>query len=122
MDSGSADLWVGAENCQSEAGGGCVCDTQLLCTNMLFTLPCVQGNHLFLGPQSSNTFQDTKKPFTVTYGTGSVSGNIIQDDIIVAGLPLKGHTFGVAAIESVEFSDDITPFDGLMGLAQSVSH
>jgi hypothetical protein len=24
MDSGSADFWVGAENCQSEAGGGCV--------------------------------------------------------------------------------------------------
>ena len=24
MDSGSADLWVGAENCQSEGGGGCV--------------------------------------------------------------------------------------------------
>ena len=24
MDSGSADLWVGAENCQSESGGGCV--------------------------------------------------------------------------------------------------
>lgn len=24
MDSGSADLWVGSENCQSQAGGGCV--------------------------------------------------------------------------------------------------
>ena len=24
MDSGSADFWVGAENCQSDAGGGCV--------------------------------------------------------------------------------------------------
>lgn len=24
MDSGSADLWVGAENCQSQAGGDCV--------------------------------------------------------------------------------------------------
>ena len=24
MDSGSADLWVGSENCQSEGGGGCV--------------------------------------------------------------------------------------------------
>ena len=24
MDSGSADLWVGAENCVSQAGGGCV--------------------------------------------------------------------------------------------------
>lgn len=24
MDSGSADLWVGAENCQSQGGGDCV--------------------------------------------------------------------------------------------------
>lgn len=24
MDSGSADLWVGSEDCTSEAGGGCV--------------------------------------------------------------------------------------------------
>jgi len=24
MDSGSADFWVGSEQCQSEAGGGCV--------------------------------------------------------------------------------------------------
>ncbi|GLB40508.1 putative peptidase A1 family protein [Lyophyllum shimeji] len=100
MDSGSADLWVGAENCQSQAGGGC-------------------GNHKFLGPQGSNTFQDTQTPFQVTYGTGQVSGSIVQDDIVVAGLALKGHTFGVATTESVEFSDNSTPFDGLMGLAQS---
>jgi hypothetical protein len=30
MDSGSADLWVGAENCQSETGGGCVSEPILL--------------------------------------------------------------------------------------------
>jgi len=100
MDSGSADLWVGAENCQSQGGGGC-------------------GNHNFLGVQSSSTFKDTQKPFSVTYGTGEVSGNIIQDDISIAGLVLKAHTFGVAATESVDFSGDTTPFDGLMGLAQS---
>jgi hypothetical protein len=103
MDSGSADLWVGAENCQSEAGGDC-------------------GKHNFLGAQSSSSFQDTKTPFQVTYGTGNVKGSIIQDDISIAGLQLKAHTFGVATQESVEFSDNSTPFDGLMGLAQSVSH
>ncbi|KAL0954630.1 hypothetical protein HGRIS_003585 [Hohenbuehelia grisea] len=100
MDSGSADLWVGAENCQSEAGGGC-------------------GNHKFLGPQSSSSFVDTKAPFEVTYGTGNVKGDIVTDNINVAGLVLNKHTFGVATAESVDFSDDSTPFDGLMGLAQS---
>ena len=56
----------------------------------------------------------------MTYGTGKVVGTIVQDDITVAGLQLQGHTFGVATVESVEFSSDKTPFDGLMGLAQSV--
>jgi len=100
MDSGSADFWVGAENCQSDNGGGC-------------------GNHNFLGTQSSSSFQDTGAPFSVTYGTGQVSGDIITDNVAIAGLPLDAHTFGVATTESVDFSSDSTPFDGLMGLAQS---
>ena len=101
MDSGSADLWVGAENCQSQNGGGC-------------------GNHNFLGPLSSTSFKDSQAPFTVTYGTGEVSGTIVQDNINIAGLALNTHTFGVALVESVDFSGAQTPFDGLMGLAQSV--
>lgn len=100
MDSGSADLWVGAEGCQSEDGGDC-------------------GNHVFLGTQSSSSFVDTNKPFQVTYGSGAVAGDIVTDDISVAGLALKQHTFGVALQETVDFSSNQVPFDGLMGLAQS---
>lgn len=79
-----------------------------------------QGNHKFLGPNGSSSFTDTNKPFQVTYGTGEVSGDIVTDDISVAGLALPAHTFGVATTESVDFSSDSVPFDGLMGLAQSV--
>ncbi|OBZ72300.1 putative aspartic-type endopeptidase CTSD [Grifola frondosa] len=100
MDSGSADLWVGAENCQSQGGGGC-------------------GNHTFLGTQSSSSFVDSGKQFQVTYGTGSVAGDIVTDNVNIAGLALNTHTFGVATTESVDFSADSVPFDGLMGLAQS---
>ncbi|KAF9524418.1 aspartic peptidase A1 [Crepidotus variabilis] len=100
MDSGSADFWVGSEACQSQNGGGC-------------------GNHLFLGTQSSSSFVDSGDQFQVTYGTGAVQGTIIQDDISIAGLALKGHTFGVADVESQQFSSNAVPFDGLMGLAQS---
>lgn len=100
MDSGSADTWVGGENCQSEEGGDC-------------------GNHNFLGTTSSSSFQDSNTQFEVTYGTGSVQGTIVQDNVVVAGLSLDAHTFGVATTESVDFSSDSTPFDGLMGLAQS---
>jgi len=48
-----------------------------------------------------------------------VQGNIIADNINVAGLALDKHVFGVALVESVDFSSDATKFDGLMGLAKS---
>ncbi|KAJ7844437.1 aspartic peptidase A1 [Mycena olivaceomarginata] len=92
MDSGSADLWVASEACTSTAGGDC-------------------GNHQTLGSKSSSSFVASNTPFQVTYGTGAVAGAIVTDDISIAGLTLKAHTFG--------FSDDSVPFDGLMGLAQS---
>lgn len=63
---------------------------------------------------------DTNTPFAVTYGSGNVQGDIITDNLAVAGLALNTHTFGVATAESVDFSSDSVPFDGLMGLAQSV--
>jgi len=67
----------------------------------------------------SSSFVASQTPFQVTYGTGAVAGAIITDDITVAGLTLKAHTFGVALQETVDFSADTVPFDGLMGLAQS---
>jgi hypothetical protein len=107
MDSGSADLWVGAEGC----------DTFDQATQTAQNTGC--GNHKFLGTKSSSSFVDSGKEFQVTYGTGAVVGTIVNDDISVAGLALKGHTFGVAAFETNDFSSDDTPFDGLMGLAKS---
>jgi len=77
MDSGSADFWIGAEGCQSQQGGDC-------------------GNHVFLGKTSSSTFKDSGKPFQVTYGSGHVEGNIIADNVNIAGLALNAHSFGVA--------------------------
>ncbi|CAE6462297.1 unnamed protein product [Rhizoctonia solani] len=100
MDSGSADMWVGGETCQSQAGGGC-------------------GNHAFLGAKSSTSFKSAGRIFQVTYGTGQVAGDVITDDVVIAGLKLPAHTFGAATVESVEFSSNDTPFDGLVGLAKS---
>lgn len=99
MDSGSADFWVGSENCQSQQG------------------TC--GNHTFLGSKSSSSFVQSNQNFNVTYGSGSVAGVLCKDNINMAGLQLNNHTFGVANEESVQFSADTVPFDGLMGLAQS---
>jgi len=101
MDSGSADLWVGSENCKTEGkGGGC-------------------GNHNFLGPQSSSSFTDTTRPFNTSYGEGQVVGTVVQDNLQIAGLSLTSHSFGVANQETENFSSNQSPFDGLMGLAKS---
>ncbi len=56
----------------------------------------------------------------MTYGTGSVSGTIVTDNVAIGNFSLPAHTFGVANNESVQFSSNAVPFDGLMGLAQSV--
>jgi hypothetical protein len=60
---------------------------------------------------------DTGASFQVTYGSGSVSGNLVTDDITVAGLQLFNHTFGVANVETINFSQ--AAYDGIMGVAQS---
>lgn len=99
MDSGSADFWVGSENCLSQQGG------------------C--GNHTFLGSQSSSSFVQSNQNFSVTYGSGAVAGVLCQDNVNMAGLQLNNHTFGVANEETVQFSSNTVSFDGLMGLAQS---
>jgi len=99
MDSGSADFWIGAEGCKSVLGG------------------C--GKHTFLGPKGSSSFVDSGKQFQVTYGSGAVAGNIISDNVNIAGLALDKHVFGVATQETQDFADDSVSFDGLIGLAQS---
>ena len=80
-----------------------------------------QGNHTALGAQSSSSFVQSTQQFQVTYGSGAVEGLLCQDNVNIAGLALTNHTFGVATAESIQFASDTTSFDGLMGLAQSVS-
>ncbi|GAA5958014.1 hypothetical protein JCM3765_006232 [Sporobolomyces pararoseus] len=96
MDSGSADFWIPSTSCEN----------------------C--GGHAAIGPEISGTFQDTKEEFTVTYGTGDVAGTTVIDDAVIAGLKLTGLKFGAVTQESNDFSDPSVPFDGLMGLAQSI--
>lgn len=57
----------------------------------------------------------------MTYGSGAVVGVLCQDNVNMAGLQLNAHTFGVVNEETSQFSSNTVSFDGLMGLAQSVS-
>ena len=148
MDSGSADFWVGSENCQAiqeQTGGGAGGSQRRRGrggaaahgghSGASGAEGC--GNHTFLGQQSSSSFVDTQQPFQVTYGSGAVAGTIVRDNVKLAGLALNNHTFGTAQQETIQFTgvlcfmltvsngvSNITlqaPVDGLMGLAQSVN-
>ncbi|KAF8150777.1 aspartic peptidase domain-containing protein [Crassisporium funariophilum] len=101
VDSGSGDLWVGGEGCQSNDGGDC-------------------GPHALLGPKSSTTFRGSKEEWAIGYVSGSVAGFLVRDDINIGGLMLKSHTFGAAMNESKDFTPADIPFDGLLGLATSI--
>lgn len=87
MDSGSADFWVPSTRCSA--------------------LQC--GDHARLGPDNSATFQPLDEPFSVTYGTGHVSGRIGRDQFGFARLAADGVPVGVATVESDDFSDETVP-------------
>ncbi|KAH9810844.1 aspartic peptidase domain-containing protein [Melampsora americana] len=97
LDSGSADTWLMCRNLQDQA------------------LAC---NHPTLNP-SSSTLRTTNTKFKVSYGTGSVQGFLVQEDITIGGLVLPHHTFGGVTLASNEFSGPTIPFDGLMGTAKT---
>ncbi|KAF7330311.1 Acid protease [Mycena venus] len=96
LDSGSSDFWVGSDVCTDENGNGC-------------------GNHTFLSAANSQSFVNTGKKWSVTYGSGAASGEIVTDTVILGGMVLGNHSFGVAHSMSQSFSGDKAA-DGLMGL------
>lgn len=93
FDTGSSNLWVPSANCNSQA---------------------CQGHTAFNTAQSSS-FQSTNTPFSISYGTGSVSGIGATDDVSIAGVKATGVTFGLTTTESQDFAN--SPFDGILGMA-----
>lgn len=94
LDTGASTTWVMGHDCGSEA-----------CTK-----------HNSFGPDDSSTFKDTGKSFSIMYGTGEVSGNIITDRMSVADITAT-LDFGLANITSEEFNR--FPFEGILGMSTS---
>ncbi|KAF8199634.1 aspartic peptidase domain-containing protein [Pholiota molesta] len=69
VDSGSADLWVGAVGCRSDAGGN--------------------WNHTFLGRHTSSSFNQSNEDWAIGYVSGSVWGYLAQDVVSIADLTMK---------------------------------
>ncbi|WVQ66734.1 uncharacterized protein L199_004923 [Kwoniella botswanensis] len=91
FDTGSADLWfpVGCSNCQSAQ----------------------------FDSTRSSTYQTTSQSFGVQYGSGSVSGQLARENVMVANTMVQGQYFGAVNSESSDFQGN--PNSGVMGMAFS---
>ncbi|KAH9948670.1 aspartic peptidase domain-containing protein [Amylocystis lapponica] len=89
IDTGSADLWIPV-NCRT-------------CSNAQFRAA------------QSPSYASLGRRFSVTYGTGRVSGTLAQDTVALGGLSVPRQAFGAVTKESDDFDD--APSSGLLGLA-----
>ncbi|KAI5121574.1 hypothetical protein M0805_000754 [Coniferiporia weirii] len=91
IDTGSADLWV--------------------------TSDCPDCSSIQFDASKSKTFKYKNEEYSITYGTGEVSGPLGLDVVSLAGLTCGNQTIGLATSESHDF--DGYPDSGILGLAFS---
>jgi hypothetical protein len=98
MDTGSSNLWVPGTSCNDNA--------------------CNGKSKYNAG--ASSTSVPNGEPITIHYGTGSMKGNLVYDDVSVGGLEVTKQEFAQASSLAAFFTG--SPFDGILGLAyQSIS-
>lgn len=96
IDTGAANTWIMGSDCSSE--------------------PCLAHNTF--GAKDSTSLRVTDTEFSLSYGSGTVSGLIYNDTVTMAdfSIPLS---FGSASVVSNEFAS--YPMDGILGLGRSAS-
>ncbi|NWH61481.1 CATE protein, partial [Geococcyx californianus] len=94
FDTGSSNLWVPSIYCVSKA--------------------CTQ--HAQFQPSQSSTYQAVGTPFSIQYGTGSLTGVIGSDQVVVEGLTVSNQQFAESVSEPGKAFLDVE-FDGILGLA-----
>ncbi|KAI4893012.1 hypothetical protein NFI96_027338, partial [Prochilodus magdalenae] len=94
FDTGSTTLWINSIYCKSSA-----------CTS-----------HPLFNPSNSSTYHSNQQPFSITYGTGSVTGIIGYDTVTMGELNVTDQKIGLGTSEPGNYF--AKPLhDGLMGLA-----
>ncbi|NXW40166.1 CATE protein, partial [Nyctiprogne leucopyga] len=94
FDTGSSNLWVPSVYCVSKA--------------------CAE--HAKFHPSQSSTYQAIGTPFSIQYGTGSLTGVIGSDQVVVEGLTVSNQQFAESVSEPGKAFLD-AEFDGILGLA-----
>ncbi|XP_030077409.1 gastricsin [Microcaecilia unicolor] len=94
FDTGSSNLWVASTYCQSQA-----------CTN-----------HPLFNPSQSSTYTSNQVQFSMSYGSGSVTGIFGYDTVTVQNLAITNQEFGLTTSETGS-SFYYSKFDGIFGMA-----
>uniref|UniRef100_A0A8C5P851 cathepsin E n=1 Tax=Leptobrachium leishanense TaxID=445787 RepID=A0A8C5P851_9ANUR len=94
FDTGSSNLWVPSVYCTSQA--------------------CAQ--HAKFHPSLSSSYAAIGSPFSIQYGTGSLSGLIGVDQVLVQGIAVQNQQFGESSSEPGNTFVNAA-FDGILGLA-----
>ncbi|XP_017075574.2 lysosomal aspartic protease [Drosophila eugracilis] len=95
FDTGSANLWIPSSQC--------------LATDVA----CQQHNQY--NASASSTFVSSGQNFSIQYGTGSVTGYLAIDTVIINGLAIANQTFGEAVSQPGDSFTDVV-FDGILGM------
>ncbi|OAX80870.1 hypothetical protein ACJ72_04789 [Emergomyces africanus] len=95
IDTGASKTWLISSNCTLE--------------------PCKMHNSF--GSEDSDSLTITDTPFSVTYGSGNVSGFLATDSVSFAGFDLPQVGFGSVLNMSDEFKS--YPMDGILGLGRA---
>ncbi|XP_030632480.1 pepsin A-like [Chanos chanos] len=93
FDTGSADFWVPSVYCDSAA--------------------C--NNHAKFNPNMSSTFRSSSIPLYIAYGTGSMTGVLGYDMLMIGDVYVQNQVFGLSETESEYLV--YMPYDGILGLA-----
>uniref|UniRef100_A0A3Q0R5Q3 pepsin A n=1 Tax=Amphilophus citrinellus TaxID=61819 RepID=A0A3Q0R5Q3_AMPCI len=98
FDTGSSNLWVPSVYCSSQA-----CE-----------------NHRRFNPAQSSTFKWGDQTLSIQYGTGSMTGYLGSDTVMVGGISVANQVFGLSETEASFMA--YMQADGILGLAfQSIA-
>ncbi|KAK1222141.1 hypothetical protein PQX77_015069 [Marasmius sp. AFHP31] len=94
LDTGSADLWL---------AGPSFCDSSECDSIATFS------------SSQSSTLKESDTPFSITYGSGFASGNLVTDNVQMAGFSVPNQVFAIC--NNVSSGMLTQPVSGLLGLA-----
>lgn len=79
LDTGSSDLWLASSTCASGCSG-------------------VQKSY---DGSKSSSFKPASQPFSIRYGSGSVAGDIVSDNVALGGFNISNQVFGASSLSFV---------------------